>query len=46
MAIPVINDERELSFELGKGIVLKKEPDVTIIATGLVSGEYGGSKRC
>ena len=35
LAIPVINDEENYHFELGKGIVLKEGTDVTIIATGL-----------
>ena len=39
MAIPVINDEENYHFELGKGIVLKEGTDVTIIATGLCVNE-------
>ncbi len=35
LAIPVINDENNYKFELGKGIELKDGCDVTIIATGL-----------
>ena len=36
LAIPVINDEENYHFELGKGIVLKEGTDVTIVATGLM----------
>ena len=39
LAIPVINDEENYHFELGKGIVLKEGTDVTIIATGLCVNE-------
>lgn len=39
LAIPVINDESNYKFELGKGIVLREGKDVTIIATGLCVGE-------
>lgn len=35
-AVPVINDNPDYKFELGKGIVLKEGTDVTIIATGIV----------
>lgn len=35
LAVPVINDEENYHFELGKGIVLKEGKDVTVIATGL-----------
>lgn len=35
LAVPVINDEENYQFELGKGIVLKEGKDLTIIATGL-----------
>lgn len=35
LAVPVINDNPEYRFELGKGIVLREGKDVTIIATGL-----------
>ena len=35
LAVPVINDNPEYKFELGKGIVLREGKDVTIIATGL-----------
>ena len=36
---PVINDNPEYKFELGKGIVLREGTDVTIIATGLEVSE-------
>ena len=39
LAIPVINDEENYHFELGKGIVLKEGKDVTIFATGLCVNE-------
>lgn len=35
LAVPVINDNPDYKFELGKGIVLREGKDVTIIATGL-----------
>ena len=35
LAVPVINDNPDYKFELGKGIVLKEGKDLTIIATGL-----------
>ena len=35
LAVPVINDNPDYKFELGKGITLKDGKDVTIIATGL-----------
>ena len=35
LAVPVINDEENYHFELGKGIVLKEGKDLTIVATGL-----------
>ena len=39
LAVPVINDNTEYKFELGKGITLKEGTDVTIIATGLPVSE-------
>ena len=39
LAIPVINDEENYKFEIGKGIVLKEGKDVTIFATGLCVNE-------
>ena len=35
LAVPVINDHDDYTFELGKGTVLRDGKDVTIIATGL-----------
>ncbi len=35
LAVPVINDNADYKFELGKGIVLREGGDVTIFATGL-----------
>ncbi len=35
LAVPVINDNPDYKFELGKGIVLREGKDVTIIASGL-----------
>ncbi len=35
LAVPVINDNANYKFELGKGVVLREGKDVTIIATGL-----------
>jgi transketolase len=39
LAIPVINDEANYKFEIGKGIVMREGSDVTIVATGLCVGE-------
>ncbi len=39
LAIPVINDEENYKFEIGKGVVLREGNDVTIIATGLCVNE-------
>ena len=35
LAVPVIYDEAEYTFEIGKGIVVREGKDVTIVATGL-----------
>ena len=35
LAVPVINDNEDYKFELGKGVVLREGKDLTIIATGL-----------
>ena len=35
LAVPVINDNPDYKFELGKGIVLREGKDLTIVATGL-----------
>lgn len=39
LAVPVINDNPEYKFEIGKGITLKEGSDLTIIATGLCVSE-------
>ena len=39
LAVPVINDNPDYKFEIGKGITLKEGTDVTIIATGLMVKE-------
>ena len=39
LAVPVINDNPDYKFELGKGIVLKEGKDVAIIANGLEVAE-------
>ncbi|MCF0145305.1 MAG: transketolase family protein [Eubacterium sp.] len=36
LAAPVIYDEENYKFELGKGVVLKEGKDMTLIATGLM----------
>lgn len=35
LAVPVINDNADYRFEVGKGVKLKEGTDVTIVATGL-----------
>lgn len=35
LAVPVINDNPEYKFELGKGVTLRDGKDITIFATGL-----------
>ena len=39
LAVPVIIDNEDYKFEIGKGIVLREGKDVAIIATGLEVGE-------
>ncbi len=39
LAVPVINDNDEYKFEIGKGIVLREGKDVTLIASGLEVAE-------
>ncbi len=39
LAVPVINDNPDYKFELGKGVTLREGNDVTIIATGLTVSE-------
>ncbi|OUQ63333.1 transketolase [Eubacterium sp. An11] len=38
LAAPVINDNPDYKFEIGKGIVLREGTDITLIATGLMVG--------
>ncbi|MCR5700607.1 MAG: transketolase family protein [Lachnospiraceae bacterium] len=35
LAVPVINDNADYKFELGKGVTLRDGKDITIVATGL-----------
>ncbi|MBE6667286.1 MAG: transketolase family protein [Ruminococcaceae bacterium] len=37
-AVPVLNDNADYKFEIGKGIQMKDGSDVTIIATGMMVG--------
>ena len=39
MAVPVINDNPDYKFEIGKGVVLREGKDLTIVATGLCVNE-------
>lgn len=39
LATPIINDNEDYKFEIGKGVVLKEGKDVTIFATGLCVAE-------
>lgn len=39
LAVPVINDQDTYKFEIGKGQLLRKGTDATIIATGLMVNE-------
>ncbi|MCR5625121.1 MAG: transketolase family protein [Lachnospiraceae bacterium] len=39
LAVPVINDNPDYKFEIGKGVVLKEGTDVALIATGLEVNE-------
>lgn len=38
-AVPVINDDPDYQFEIGKGVVLKEGKDVTIVASGICVAE-------
>ena len=45
-AVPVINDNPEYKFEIGKGVTLKEGSDVTIIATGIcVDSAMGAAEK-
>ena len=37
-AVPVINDNADYKFEIGKGVEMKDGSDVTIVATGMMVG--------
>ena len=37
LALPVINDNENYRFELGKGIVMREGSDVTLVATGMMA---------
>ena len=37
-AVPVVNDNEDYRFEVGKGVTLRDGKDVTIVATGLMVG--------
>ena len=39
LAVPVINDNDDYKFEIGKGVTLKEGSDITIFATGLCVSE-------
>ena len=39
LAVPVINDNDDYKFEIGKGVVLREGKDATIFATGLCVNE-------
>ena len=39
LAVPVINDNDDYKFEIGKGVVLREGKDVTLVATGLEVSE-------
>ena len=39
LAVPVINDNPDYKFEIGKGVTLREGTDVAIIATGLCVSE-------
>ena len=39
VAVPVINDNPDYKFEIGKGVTLKDGNDLTIIANGILVSE-------
>ena len=43
LAVPVINNNEDYKFEMGKGVVLREGKDVTIFATGLEVAEALGA---
>ena len=47
LAVPIINDNPDYKFEIGKGVTLREGKDVAIIATGLcVSESLAAAKEC
>lgn len=45
-AVPVINDNPEYKFEIGKGTILRQGTDVTIVATGIcVDSAIGAAEK-
>ena len=46
MAVPVINDNPDYKFEIGKGVTLKDGKDLTIIANGILVSESYRQLRC
>ena len=46
LAVPVINDNDDYKFEIGKGVVLREGKDVTIVATGIcVDSALGAAEK-
>lgn len=39
LAVPIVNDNPEYQFEIGKGIILKEGHDISIVTTGLCVSE-------
>lgn len=39
LPVPVLNDNKDYRFEIGKGVLLKEGKDITIVATGLEVNE-------
>jgi len=39
LAVPVVNDEENFEFEIGKGMQLREGKDVTIVSTGICTAE-------
>ena len=46
LAVPVINDNPDYKFEIGKGVLLREGTDLTIVATGLcVAGALEAAEK-
>ena len=46
LAVPVINDRPDYTFEIGKGVTLRDGKDITLVATGLcVSGALEAAEK-